>query len=232
MARLLIVFATVLSVAVAGCAIPTENSVRPIELDDVPDRLKPIPETTTPASIPVPGFPVEIYFYRQIGEVIDLVPVTRLAESRTPEAALRALLAAKPTEEEEEEGLKSFLGEGTAEEPIQLLNVENYATRRIAIDLTRIPSIEGELAAIPWAQMVFTATQDFGGDGPRVDRARFEEQGIQVPSLSESETVGQGRTLSRAQFLSYNPAQRPPVTIPGSTVPPDPVPTNTDPPNN
>ena len=221
MTRALMLVTTLLSMAVAGCAIPTENSVRPIELDDVPKRLQPIPETTTPTSLPVPGFAVEIYFYRQTGEVIDLVAVTRQVESRTPAAALRALLAAKPTEDEEADGLKSLLGEGTTEEPIELLNVDNYAPRRLAIDLTQIPAIEGELAAIPWAQMLFTATQDFGGEAPRIDRARFEEQGVQVPSLSESETVNKGRTLSRAQFLSFNPDQRPPATIPGSTSPPE-----------
>ncbi len=191
---------------VTGCGIPEDEAVRPIDNEALPEGLRPfetVPATTEP---PNPGFPVSIYFFREDedGGDPELVARTRLVPQPSVETALQTLLAADPTEEEEALGLRSFFGSALPED--DQITLVSATTNRdlVRIDLSRVPAIEGAVSPVPWAQLVFTATQQFR-EGVGFTRVRFVSQNEAVPVQIQASESQAGRPVFRADYSRYDP---------------------------
>ncbi len=202
----LIVMAPIL--LVTGCGIPEDAAVRPIDNDALPEGLRPFEPVPTTTEAPNPGFPVSIFFFREDedGGDPELVARTRLVPQPSVEAALQALLSADPTEEEEALGLRSLFGSALPEDdPIELIGTSvNRSRALIRIDLSRVPAITGAASPVPWAQLVFTATQQFR-EGIEFERVRFVVEDVPVPVQIQAGESEAGRPVFRADYSRYDP---------------------------
>lgn len=191
-----------------GCGIPEDTSVRPIDDDALPEGLRPFEPVPTTTEAPNPGFPVSIFFFREDedGGDPELVARTRLVPQPSVEAALQALLTADPTEEEEALGLRSLFGSALPEDdPIELISTSTNRTRDlIRIDLSRVPAITGAASPVPWAQLVFTATQQFR-EGVEFERVRFDVADVPVPVQIQAGESEAGRPVFRDDYSRYDP---------------------------
>lgn len=190
----------------AACGIAAESAVRPIDNEALPEPLRPFETVPATTAAPSPGFPVSVYFFRLDEEEGDpeLVARTRLVPQPSVETALRTLLTADPTEEEEALGLLSFFGSALPEgDPIELLSAQTNGNL-VRIDLSRVPAIEGANSPVPWAQLVFTATQQFR-EGVGFSRVRFLSQGEGVPVQIQASESRAGRPVFRADYSRYDP---------------------------
>ena len=149
-----------------------------------------------------------IYFFRQPvdeeGGDPELVPVTRLVPQPSVESALEALLTADPTAEEEDLGLSTFFGAALPEgDPIELISARTRDDR-VIMDLSRVPAIQGVSSPLPWAQLVFTATQQFR-EGVGFSRVRFLTQGEPVPVQIQASESPAGNLVFREDYSRFDP---------------------------
>lgn len=150
--------AALLAVALAACGIPTDSDPRPLADD------------TTTTSTTAPEGAEGIAAVYLVGTANQLEQRDRpLKGPKTPETVLATLLL-RPTEEEAEDGLTSYIPEGTTALGVE----EDDGT--VTVDM----SVEWERLADPtrttaYAQVVLTLT-----DLPNVDRVRFLIQGREV----------------------------------------------------
>ncbi len=201
----LVLWFTAISLIAATCGVSAEQTVRPIDDEQLPERLRPSEPAPTTTSEPQRGFPVTIFLFSQEGDdPAQLVPRTRTVPQPNAESALRALLAADPTEEEEALGLRTFFGPAAlAEEPIELLSAQ-IRQDLLRIDLSGPPVIEGVLGPLPWAQLVFTATQQFR-EGQALRRVRFLSDGTPVSLQVQDGDSRAGVPVTRDEYSRYDP---------------------------
>lgn len=173
-----------LVVLAAGCGLSEDGDPEAIAPDNVPpDLLDPNPPTSTTEPASPDTTPVTVWFLEErSGEVPVLTPVQRdIADPARAGQRIGALLDQPPTEEEQDDGISTFIPSG-----VRLLNTELDQSRQLlVVDLSQeIFDIEGQGLSNAFAQLVWTAAEL---DGVRQVRFQVDGEDIQALDASGSE---------------------------------------------
>lgn len=171
-------------VLAAGCGLSENAEPEAISPDNVPpDLLDPNPPTSTTEPASPNTTPVTVWFLKErSGEPPVLTPVQRdVADPARPGQRIGALLDQPPTEDEQDDGISTFIPTG-----VRLLDADIDPSRQLlVIDLSQeIFDVEGQGLSNAFAQLVWTAAEV---DGVRQVRFRVDGEDIQALDASGSE---------------------------------------------
>jgi spore germination protein GerM len=167
------------TLAAAGCGIPTDDNPRAISRENVPDDAvdASTEDTASQGTVAVPISLVRSPDDPRLVDVERRVPVTSPATGPDPAAVLETLLRATPNAQERSDGITNLIPQDT-----RLASQPELARGTLVVDLTtEIFDVEGENQRAAFGQIVCTANAIAG-----VDSVRFLVQGepraVQVDS--------------------------------------------------
>jgi spore germination protein GerM len=202
-----VLLAVVLTAALGGCGITTDDSPRPIPQGALPEQLI-LPATTT--TITVETVDRTLYFALADAESLATLSVPVPATEGNPyRAALSALVATRPVQED----LNNQIPPDTAVLAADLDAASGVLTVNLSEEME---GIEGELLVQAFAQLVFTATEF-----RTVTGVRFLIEGQPRGTPIEGGIKEANETVDRSDYRSFDPT-RPTTT---STTRPAPTPT-------
>ncbi len=166
--------------ALAACGVPADDSPRAIGSGRLPpDLLEPV--STTPTTDPVGGERTVLVYFLD-GAVVR--SVTREVASRTPEAALGALVAGVTPEDPP--GLSTAIPDGLRVAQVQ--RIDNTLVVELSAE---IGDIGAQLQQAAFAQIVYTATELSGVEGVRF-RVGDRDLPVLTDAGAKTEPVGRG----------------------------------------
>jgi spore germination protein GerM len=185
--------------ATSGCGVPADDSPQAIPRQDLPaDLLDPNPGSSTTLPESAGTTTVGVYLLEETSDEVRLVLVDReVTQSGVPNERLTTLFGGA-TEAEIDAGITSAIPMDT-----KLLDVTtDRDNREVTVDISGdIFTIEGELQAQAFAQMVWTATEPSAGGYRQV---RFLVDGTPTTVL-DGDGVEQ-EVLTRADYSPLSPA--------------------------
>lgn len=199
-----------MTLSLAGCAVPDDDAPRALDPASVPFSL--LGTSTTTTTLPQPPdlteLPISVYLVDN--DASQLVEVTRTVPGPPSVRVALAELLSGPTGEELSTGLTSAIARSTA-----LLAVNGPVDGVVTVNLSDdVRTIGGQGQRLALAQVVFTATA-----APEVSGVLFAFEGelSQVPDGQGQSTV---EPLDRADFATFDPTA-PDPSLP--TPPPEPT---------
>ena len=198
--RHLIALLVAVAVLTAACSVPTDESARVINPEDLPESLRTdVITSTTTTSIPPEVRTAQVTYYllepdneRVRAVVRDVVAPASMRQT------LIGLFDDFRTQEEQDEGLRHALLE------FELLSADR-SDNLITIDITEVDP-EGELAADAIlnavVQLVWTATED---DDIDVVRILIDSQPQILTTTRDEGDTEEGQPVDRSFFETFDP---------------------------
>jgi len=213
------------ALTVSACGIAHDASPRVIDTDNVPvELLQPTTAPPTTLGADVPQKDALVYLVNERNREVE--PVIRAVPTPiNTQQILRQLIAARPTDDETDEGLSNVITRQT-----RLLGVtEERGGSLVTIDLENFfPGLTSEEVTLATAQMVYTLTARRGLDTPVqvqvLVRGRPQElrtaEGRSKTVVSCADFVDLGppescRATTTSTTIEVGPAPVPPTEAPG-----------------
>jgi spore germination protein GerM len=153
------------TLAAAGCGIPTDDNPRAISRENLPDEAVDATTEAT-ASQETVAVPISLVQSPEDPRLVDVerrVPVSSPATGPDPAAVLETLLRATPNAQERSDGITNLIPQDT-----RLASQPELARGTLVVDLTsEIFDVEGENQRAAFGQIVCTANALAGVDSVR-----------------------------------------------------------------